>query len=252
MNNESIQIHINSKYATRYNNQHYSDVDIELPMIEVPSGYTINLSVLHAVIPYSFYNVNSTNNMLFYSEYQATPVINTTIIIPYGNYNSNQLASYLTANLPRTTVIYNAITNKLTFTNTTNEFKILTGFSSCQNLLGVSNDDLYNTSIGRSLTLAKMVNTAQTRMINISTNLNTGCINNIRGNLQDILCCLPVTKQPYSMIEYTKNNNFKVNLNTNTLNFINIKLMNQDGNMLELNQQFFSITLQLDIVNFTD
>ena len=54
MNNESIQIHINSKYATRFNNLHYSDVDISLPTIEVPSGYTIYLSVLDAVIPYNF------------------------------------------------------------------------------------------------------------------------------------------------------------------------------------------------------
>jgi len=77
-----------------------------------------------------------------------------------------QLTSYLTVNLPRTTATYNSITNKMTFVNSVNEFKILTGFSSCQNLLGVSTDDLYNTSIGCNLTSAKMVNTAQTRMIN--------------------------------------------------------------------------------------
>lgn len=252
MNNESIQIHLNSQFATKYNNTSYSDVDFTLPQIEAQDGFTLYLSVLHAVIPYSFYSVNSTNSILFYSEnYQATP-INTTIYIPYGNYNANQLASYLTANLPRTNVTYNSITNKFTFTNTTYDFKILTAFSTCQNLLGVSTDDLYNTSIGKSLTLAKQVNLSSTRMINIGTNLQTGCINNLRVNNQDILACIPVTKSPYSLIDYTNQNGFRVNLNTNTLNFINIKLLDQNGRSLEINQQYFSITLQLDIVNFVD
>jgi hypothetical protein len=252
MNQESIQIHLNSQYATKYNNTNYSDVDFNLPVIEAQDGYTMYLSVLHAVVPYSFYAINSTNNVLFYSEYQASPIVNTTLNIPFGNYNSLQLASYMTANIPRTTVSYNSITNKFTFTNTTNEFKILTAFSTCQNLIGMSTDDLYNTSIGRSLTLQKQVNLSSTRMINIATNLQTGCINNLKTNSQDILACIPVTKNPYSLIDYTNSNNFRVNLNTNTLNFINIKLLDQNGRSLELNQMYFSITLQLDIVNFVD
>lgn len=249
---DSLQIHLNSQFSTKFNNAHYSDCEFALPMIETQEGYTIYLSVLHAIIPYSFYSVNSSNNVLFYSEYQATPIVNTTVTITPGNYNANQLASYLTANLPRTTVTYNSIINKFTFTNTTNEFKILTAFSTCQNLIGVSTDDLYNTSIGRSLTLQKQLNLAGTRMINIGTNLNTGCINNLRTNSQDILACIPVTKAPYSLIDYTNQNNFRVNLNSNILNFINIKLLDQNGRSLELNQMFFSITLQLDIVNFVD
>ena len=249
---DSLQIHLNSQYATKYNNTNYSDVEFNLPIIEALEGYSLYLSVLHCVLPYSFYAVNSTNNVLFYSEYMASPVVNTTINIPYGNYNANQLAAYLTANLPRTTVTYNGITNKFIFTNSVNEFKILTAFSTCQNLIGISTDDLYNTSIGRSLTLQKQVNLSNTRMINIATNLQTGCINNLRTNSQDILACIPVNNNPYSLIQYTNTSNFRVNLNTNTLNFINIKLLDQNGRSLELNQMFFSITLQLDIVNFVD
>ena len=239
---DSLQIHLNSQYANKYNNIHYSDCEFALPVIEAQQGYTLYLSVLHCVLPYSFYSINSTNNILFYSEYQATPVVNTTVYITPGNYNANQLAAYLTTNLPRTTVTYNSITNKFILTNSVNEFKIL----------GISTDDLYNTSIGRSLTLAKQVNLSSTRMVNIATNLQTGCINNLRMNNQDILACIPVTKNPYSLIEYTNQNNFRVNLNTNILNFINIKLLDQNGRSLELNQQYFSITLQLDIVNFVE
>ena len=54
---ESMQIFLNSKNADRYNNG-TSDVDFYLKNLEVLSQYYIHLSVKHAVIPYSFYNVN--------------------------------------------------------------------------------------------------------------------------------------------------------------------------------------------------
>jgi hypothetical protein len=250
--NERIQIHLNSKHASKYNNEHYSDCDFSLPIIEAESQYTLYIGVLHVVIPYSFYNINSKNNLFCYNEYTADPQITTNLFIPYGNYNANQLAAFFTNNLPRTTCSYSNITNKFTFVNTTYDFKILNANSTCLNLIGLSNNDLSNTSTGRALTLAKQVNLSAIRMINIATNLNTGCINNFGNNQHDVLVCVPIQSSPYSMINYVNSHNFSVNINTNVMNFINIKLLDQDGNTLELNQQYFSITLQLEIVNFVE
>ena len=88
---ESLQIHLNSQYATKFNNANYSDCDFSLPLIECQDGYTLYLSVLHAMIPYSMYSVNSTNNVLFYSEYMASPIINTTIFAPLFKSGINHL-----------------------------------------------------------------------------------------------------------------------------------------------------------------
>jgi hypothetical protein len=44
----------------------------------------------------------------------------------------------------------------------------------------------------------------------------------------------------------------KFNLYSNTINFINIRLADQNNNALNLNGQYFSITLQLDIIKFID
>lgn len=252
MNADSIQIHLNSKFATSYNNLHMSDCTFQLPVIEAQSGHTILLSVLHTIIPYSFYSVNSSNNMLYYTEYLAIPPVSTTVYITPGNYTAYQLVAYLTNALPRTIVTYDSIINKITFTNSINNFKILSAYSTCHNLLGLANNDLYNTSVGNYLTMPGQLNLAQTKLINVVSNFSSCCISNIENNEHDILCCVPVNTNPYSLIQYTNYNNFKINLNTNNINFINIKLMNQDGNSLELNQQYFSITLQLDIVNFTE
>ena len=83
--NETIQIHLNSKYATSYNNNSSSDCNFTLPNIEVQDGYYIHLSIINCVIPYSFYNIDSTNNGLFYQEIlvdangNQTGTINTTV-----------------------------------------------------------------------------------------------------------------------------------------------------------------------------
>jgi hypothetical protein len=86
----------------------------------------------------------------------------------------------------------------------------------------------------------------------MATNFNSGCINNFQNNAHDVLACIPIQSSPYSMINFSNSHNFAVNINTNILNFINIKLLDQDGNTLELNQQYFSITLQLEIVDFVE
>ena len=250
MSHDSIQIHLNSKYATTYNDNHWSDCDFNTNLIQIDDRYSIHLSVINASIPYSFYNINSTNNTLFYQELTSPTVTNTTVYINYGNYSAYQLATYLSNNLPNTVVSYDSIINKFTFNNTVNDFKILTQFTTCQNLIGLSTNDIYNTSIGKNLTLFKQINLAKNQMIKIATNYNSGSISNLNDNDMKVLSSFPVSSSPYSLITYTNNDKYKIDLNNNTFNSINIKLLNQDELPLELNQQFFSLTLQLDFVNF--
>ena len=250
MSHESIQIHLNSKFARTFNNLYYSDVDFETNLIQVDDNYSIHLSVINASIPYSFYNINSTNNELTFHEYISGTSRGLTLYIEEGNYTAYQLATYLSQNLPNTTVSYNSITNKFTFTNSVNDFIIFNQYSTCQNLLGLSTNDLYNGSVGKSLTLPFQINLAQNQMIKIATNFNAGSISNLNNNDMRILCSFPVNNAPYSLINYTNNDNYKIDLNNNTFNSINIKLLNQDEIPLILNNQFFSLTLKLDFVNF--
>jgi hypothetical protein len=260
MNNttESIQIHLNSKFATSYNNNNNSDCNFSLPNIEIEEGYYIHLSVQSCVIPYSFYNIDSTNNVLFYQEILVdgngaqTGTINTTLNMASGNYNALQLASYLTSNLPRTTVSYSTITGKYTFGNSTNNFIIKSQYSTCLSLIGCSTNDLYNTSALKALTSYTPANLSPRQCICVSSNLPTGNINNQLGSNRSIICSIPVVNQPFSLITYNNVNGAKFNLYSNFINFLNIKLSDQNGALLNLNGQHFSITLQLDIIKFLD
>ena len=50
MSSDSIQIHLNSKNADKYNYL-TTDCDFQLPIIDIPEQHYIFVSVVHAVIP---------------------------------------------------------------------------------------------------------------------------------------------------------------------------------------------------------
>ena len=128
---ESIQIYLNSKNADKYNNGS-SDCEYDLPLIEIPDGFHIYLSVVSCLIPFSFYNINISNNNLYYS-FDGIMMYN--IIIPIGNYNINDLVKYFKSNMLGFTITYNSNNNKLTFTHTTTNFMFMSN-STCLTILG--------------------------------------------------------------------------------------------------------------------
>ena len=247
MNLDSIQIHLNSKYADKYVNNSISDCEFNLPMIEIPSQHYIYISVQNATIPYTWYNIDTTNNTLIYhlnSVYYA-------LQITQGNYNANQLASFLAKNMSGNFIVsYDIITNKFTFTNPSYDF-VLNNTSSCLGILGFPTNELYSTSILKSLTSYTMINLLNKSSVYIQSNLLTGNINNNQKSEGTILTSIPINTSPYSLISYTNISGFKSNLYSNNISFINIKIVDENNNLINLNGCYWNLTLQLDIVPFT-
>lgn len=240
---ESIQIYLNSAVADKYTNDSISDCLFVLPIIEIPDGFHIYLSLHSALIPYSFYNINSTNNTLDYIK----DGISYSLTITEGNYNINQLVAYLTTNITDMAIIYNSITNKLNFESSTS-FSFLSS-STCFSILGFKTATEYS-STNNSLTSVNCVNVNQIKSINVVTNLSTYNINKSFLNNLSILSCIPVNKPPYSIIEYENKNNYRCNLFMNKLQEIKIKLVDEYENLIDLNGCHFSVVLQLDVVSF--
>jgi hypothetical protein len=248
----SIQIHLNSEDCIRYYGS-TSYCEYSLPFFSVPSTSTLIASVVHASIPYSFYNVNSNNNTLCYSI--NTTVITTVILTP-GNYTASSLLSHLQSILPTSfTITYSSTQNKFTFTNP-NIFQFyynkLLGYSSCFGLLGFSS--IQQISTGNvsiwTLTSDTIINLAPVRCICIYTTLHTGSIASILPNNQNILCSIPVLTAPFSMIGYRNSSGYKSDLNTSNFNSITLKLTDQAGNLINLNGCHWSLTLQLDVIDY--
>ena len=154
---DTINIYLSSKYAVSYNYNLYSDCNFSFPLIEVPSGHYLYLTLAHCNIPYSFYNIETNNNKLYYSVNGGNLQL---LEITRGNYNIKQLISFLNSNLQNFTVTYDIITNRLTFVNSLYNF-YFDKSSTCLDLLGFYTDsNLCNTSILKQLTSPKSVDLA--------------------------------------------------------------------------------------------
>lgn len=242
---ENFQLHLSSNFADKIYSNNNADTEFYLPLIEIPSQYHLHVNVVHASIPFTFYNINSSNNVLNYS-IEGT---NYSFIIAQGNYNVVNLKDYLMSNLPGFIITYSPITNKYTFTQDYYGFSFL-NTSTCLNILGFSQQTI--TSNGTSLTSTQSVNLNPIRCVCICSDLPSSNISLNSKNKNNILCSIPITTQPNSIITYLNHNNFKINTYANVLSSIRIQLMDQDGNLLNLNGTNWSMTIQFDVIDFVD
>ena len=238
---ESFQIYLNSSNADSVGNNSYTFI---LPNLEIADGNYIYLSVQYASIPYSFYNINSTNNLLNYT----LNSVSYSITITSGNYNITQLITSLKSLMSGFTISYSSITSKITFSHSTYNFSFLST-STCQEILGFELKTTYTSTL-LSLVSVSCISLISIKCINVVSNLLTYNINKSNPNNQSILCCIPITTQPNSIIEYKNNNNFRSNLFINQISNIIIKLTDQNNNILDLNGLDFFFTIQLDIERF--
>ena len=235
---ESYQIYLNSKYADTQNNDTYK---FQLNTLEVQEGYYIYLSVQNVSIPYSFYNVNESNNKIEYIIFTQLY----TVTIPPSNYNINQFIEYLSSVMTDFKITYSSKTNKITFVNNMINFTFLSS-STCYKILGFKEGINY-TSSNVSLTSVNCVNMMTVNSIFVLSNLMTYNISSSLPNSQNVLCQVLVNNAPNSIIQCSNTNHFRTNLFINRLSNINLKLVDEYNNAINLYGLNFIVTLQLDI-----
>ena len=132
MSSETIQIHLSLKFANRLVDNQLSSCEYYLPMIEIPQQHYLYLSLVHCMIPYSFYNINNINNCITFqllNVQTGNVFLTNSVFINAGNYNAIQLAVHLTDILTINNFIvqYNGIINKFKFTNSQYNFRFFLG-----------------------------------------------------------------------------------------------------------------------------
>jgi len=244
---ESIQIYLNSRYATESVGGNIANSIYYLPVIEIPDGHHIYLSLQNATIPYSFYSISSVDNTFSWG-LVAGPV-NTYYIEP-GNYNITQLIDVIkTAMGASFTITYSPITSKLLITHATTNFIIYAG--TFNHIIGFSKTS-NTTSVANLLYSRDCVNLNQIRALNIEINFPTYNVNVAQPYNQNILATIPVYVAPFSIITYQNPNNFRTNLYVNKLDQIQIRIVDNEGRLVDMNGIQYQMTLQLDCVKFTD
>jgi hypothetical protein len=86
--------------------------------------------------------------------------------------------------------------------------------------------------------------------INVKLNINTNNITKYNVNDKNIICSIPVNINPYGVINYRNDNNFRVNTFKNEISEIILQFTDQNGNNINFNGVQWSLVLQLDIINF--
>jgi hypothetical protein len=218
-----------------------------LPVIEIPDGHHIYLSLQNATIPYSFYSITNVDNTFSWGVV-AGP-INTYYVQP-GNYNITQLIDIIQAAVGGDyTVTYSSITSKILITHATSNFIIYA--ATFNHIIGFSKTS-NTTSSSQILYGRDCVNLNQIRAINVEVNFPTYNVNVAQPYNQNILATIPVYVAPFSIITYTNNNNFRTNLYVNKLDQIQIRLLDNEARLIDMNGVQYQMTLQLDCIKFTE
>ena len=243
---ENIQIYLNSKRANKYINSQTSDCIFHLPHINVSKSKQISISVLHAQIPGSYYNINHSNNKLVY---KITDTFYQTVYLEPSNYNINTLISHIKSLINvDINISYSVSSNKLTITNNSGAtFFIIGKESTCLELLGFSAKE--HTSVNDILISDNVVNLFLIRTLQIcSDNFILNNIDIYNPNNSNILASIPITSSFNSIISYNNSHDVHSEINnTRNLTNLHIKLTDQDANTIELNGAHWSITLLLTI-----
>ena len=233
-----------SKLGVKMNGANNSKINFEIPRFITKQSNILyhSLKLLHAEIPYSFYIINETNNIINL----VIDSINHFFTVPVGNYNAFTLLTIL-----------NTIDNKITFTlnNSNGKYSISSNFpfsllssSTLTKIIGVELKTTYNAIIDihnkYNLNFPFAVNLLGTRNIFIKCNL---ILENLQTKTNDnqTLKSIPVNVPPFGLILYNNIENIESLVKNSQIDNLNIEIYDDEDNLINMNNQDWSITLEL-------
>ena len=193
-------------------------------------------------VPTSFYNINSTNNVLKITEDPAGTPDAISVTIPPGNYTESELRSTTIALLNAATLntntysmSFDSITGKITITTDTTEFLVdsITNGSLINRAFGF--EDAQYTSASMELISVNHISLNFVRYLNIKTDLGS---NNhySRNNLQDIGVQVPITEGRSTIQFYDNHSGYRAKMeNRHNIKHLRLRILDNNNNIIDLN-----------------
>lgn len=246
---ETMQIYLNSKYATVKNNGTYkSDVEfnISFPLVGIHNILERKLSVVDAQIPISWYLINN-NNCQFSITYDTGSTINYSF--PKGNYNVSTFMKtwmyYLGSNW---SVTYNSIKNHFIFSNSVNNFTIFDTVNSIFEIIGFAKGRSF-ASVNKVLETPYPYNFIGITKLNIRSQIfDIKNVDTFSRSTDGIITSIPIETSQSGVICYNNLSNYKSKINGIDISFIDIQLTDDEGNLIDFQNADWTITLQIDTV----
>lgn len=241
-------ISLNSAYGTSLNSSMLSNVIFNFKGLlrEDDDIISTTVCVLNAQIPCSFYNINSTNNILI-----IRYITSYTLIIPVGNYNANSLISQIISLcslasplIVPTSLTISQIDGKLTFQFLNGTTLVFSG-STMAKVLGFQQD-----IIGTSFTLPFPLNLLGAKRLSIKSNyLSVSSYHSFNLGSTTTLTTIPIDQASFNMISFVNQNNLNsYTLTCKTIDTIDIQIYDEYNNLFDFNNVDWSISLGLTIL----
>jgi len=240
-------ITLNSQDGEQMNSTYLSNIRFNFSGLLQDSDNLLRtyITVLNAQIPVSFYIIDETDNILYYTDNSVSK----TLELTPANYNGNQMVTALntgfTANsspitcflAPQTGILYFTITGSTSITFlSTSTVKSILGFD-----VDISSSSLLKLPYQLNLLGKKKL------FIN-SNNLRNSAFTSKSFSSVQTIATIPVDQPPYNMINYTSISDLERNILFNrSLDVIDIQIVDEDNKYINFQNINWSITLCLTI-----
>jgi hypothetical protein len=247
---ENKLVNLNSENAIKMNGDFLSSVQFSFVglLTDDPTVRSISVSIQNAQFPYSFYNINVYNNILVASDGANPPV---SVSLTRGNYNANTLIAEIENKLDavgiKMVITISKITGLLTFTHNNSDFTFYSNGSTCFKVLGF-NPALNYTSVARALNAPYPLNllgTLKMRIASLTLSVNT--IDSSVGGSLNVLASIPINAGNFGLIMFENTNNISNQLNLRVLDGFDLEILDDDGNLINFNNAYWTITMLLSI-----
>jgi len=252
---------IRSRDLSNLNNYGSSGTMSLFQSIEADDHEQLTIQMLSCILPNSWYNLSSTigNNVLRFIETNDSEL--TTITIPNGSYNIDELISkvkeLLDANSSNNctyTLTYDVITNAVSITHNktstiTTEFDFLIE-PNIRRMLGFTQGEFNITSSNPTISSDRAVDITDTfNSLYLRTNLsNLKVIESSTNKFSNILAHIPIDLQRNDFIIYNPPQPFEMSLNSKSINRIDLSFTFQNENtILDLGRGDWEVNL---LVNY--
>jgi hypothetical protein len=240
-------ITLNSQDGDKQNGTYLSNINFYFSGLlkDDPNLIRAYVTVLNAQIPVSFYIIDETNNILYYTE-NSVPKL---ITIPVGNYNGNQMVTALNTgfadNGSNVVSILNSQNGILKFLIAGGSSYTFLSTSTIKSILGFSSD-ITDTSL---ITMPFQLNLLGKKKLFInSTHLRNNAFSSKSFSCVQTIATIPVDKPPYEMISYISVSDLEKNILFNkSIDTIDIQIVDEENKYIDFRNIDWSITICLSI-----
>ena len=248
LQNEEFLVCLDSRNATTYNNGSMNSnvlFQLEDSIRKNHESIDMSFSVLNFTSPYSFYQLNTTNNFL--AMYISSVLVN--IYFDEGNYDVNSFIQAFNTKLSSfsVTLSYNSLNNR--FTLLSPNYFTINNNSTIYNVMGfIKNRNMncsYSITAGfYAFECSYSCNFSGLNNLNIRLlNMNTKNVDSLSSTVSNIVQSIPVNANPLGTIFFEKKIDYSFNMNVDCLDSIQIGITDDLQNYIDFNGNHWNMTL---------